>query len=257
MPEVTKRKVTMRTANVIGYDEDSKPIVTVSGAEDYVRPDFLDEYVADARTRWQDVTVSEEPDAGPGGYEGATYIPETLNHPEAGKYFPAEGEAIEGEVVEDDKPRKRGGGKVSAFLPGNGVLGNAAFFLGLQASLAVAVATLAAAIQTTTQKNTVATAYGTAATYAALYTTVPGGSAGTEVSGGSPAYARKALTWGAASNGVITVTVTFDVPASTTVVGAGVHTAVTAGTYLDGASVTSQNFASQGTYQVTLTYTQT
>ena len=113
------------------------------------------------------------------------------------------------------------------------------------------------AIQTATQKNTLATAYGTAATYAALYTTAPGGTAGTEVTGGSPAYARKALTWGAASGGVITVTVTFDVPTGTTVVGAGVHTAVTAGTYLDGGSVTSQAFASQGTYALTLTYTQT
>jgi hypothetical protein len=112
-------------------------------------------------------------------------------------------------------------------------------------------------IQTATQKNTLATAYGTAATHAALYTTVPGGSAGTEVTGGSPAYARKAISWGAASGGVITATVTFDVPASTTIAGAGVHTAITAGTYLDGAAVTSQAFASQGTYALTLTYTQT
>ena len=113
------------------------------------------------------------------------------------------------------------------------------------------------AIQTATQKNNLATAYGTNATYAALYTTAPGATAGTEVTGGSPAYARKSISWGAASNGVITATVTFDVPSGTTVVGAGVHTAVTAGTYLDGASVTSQAFASQGTYQLTLTYTQT
>lgn len=113
------------------------------------------------------------------------------------------------------------------------------------------------AIQTATQKNNLATAYGTNATHAALYTTAPGASPGTEVTGGSPAYARKAISWGAASGGVITATVTFDVPSGTTVVGAGVHTAITAGTYLDGASVTSQAFASQGTYQLTLTYTQT
>src|SRR5690242_17828282 len=105
------------------------------------------------------------------------------------------------------------------------------------------------AVQTNTQKNTLATAYGGAATFGALYTTAPGASAGTEVTGGSPAYARKALSWGAASNGVITATATFDVPAGTTVVGAGVHTAVTAGTYLDGGTVTSQAFSSQGTYQ--------
>lgn len=113
------------------------------------------------------------------------------------------------------------------------------------------------AIQTAGQKNTLATAYGGAATYGAVYTTTPGASAGTEPSGGSPAYARKALSWGAPSNGVITASATFDIPASTTIVGAGVHTAVTAGTYLDGASVTSQAFASQGTYTVTFTFTLT
>jgi hypothetical protein len=111
-------------------------------------------------------------------------------------------------------------------------------------------------IQTAGQKNTLATAYGTAATYAALYTTTPGSSAGTEPSGGSPAYARKALTWGSASGGVITVNVTFDVPTGVTIVGAGVHTAVTGGTYLDGGTVTSQAFSSQGTYVLTITYTQ-
>jgi len=112
-------------------------------------------------------------------------------------------------------------------------------------------------IQTAAQKNVLATAYGDNADFAALYTTAPGGTAGTEVTGGSPAYARKAITWGAPTNGVITATVTFDVPAGTTVVGAGVHTLVTAGTYLDGAAVTSQAFATQGTYELTLTYTQT
>jgi hypothetical protein len=112
------------------------------------------------------------------------------------------------------------------------------------------------AIQTTTEKNALATKYGTDAAYGAIYTTAPGASAGTEPSGGSPAYARKALSWGAASGGVVTATATFDVPAGTTIVGVGVHTALTAGTYLDGASVTSQAFASQGTYAVTFTYTQ-
>lgn len=112
------------------------------------------------------------------------------------------------------------------------------------------------AIQTTTEKNNLATQYGTNAAYAALYTTAPGATAGTEPTGGSPAYARKPISWGAASGGVVTGTVTFDVPTGVTIVGAGVHTAVTAGTYLDGGAVTSQNFASQGTYALTLTYTQ-
>lgn len=114
------------------------------------------------------------------------------------------------------------------------------------------------AIQTATMKNTLSDAYKGAAAYGAVYTTAPGGTAGTEPSGGSPAYARKALTWGASSNGVVSATAAvFDIPAGATIVGAGIHTAVTAGTYLDGGSVTSQNFASQGTYTITFTYTQT
>lgn len=113
------------------------------------------------------------------------------------------------------------------------------------------------ASMTTTELNALATKYGTDTLYAALYTTAPTSSAaGTEVSGGSPAYARKSVSWGAASGGVITATVTFDVPTGTTVVGAGLHTALTAGTYLHGVTVTSQAFASQGTYALTLTYTQ-
>ena len=112
------------------------------------------------------------------------------------------------------------------------------------------------AIQTATMKNALATAYGASATWAAVYTTAPGASAGTEPSGGSPAYARKALSWSAPSNGVITASATFDIPTGTTLIGAGVHSAST-GNYQDGGSITSQAFASQGTYVLALTYTQT
>lgn len=112
------------------------------------------------------------------------------------------------------------------------------------------------AIQTTVEKNALADKYGTDSPYGAVYTTAPGASAGTEPSGGSPAYARKALTWSSASGGVISATATFDIPSGTTVVGVGLHSAVTAGTYRDGASITSQAFASQGTLTVTFTYTQ-
>jgi hypothetical protein len=102
-----------------------------------------------------------------------------------------------------------------------------------------------------------ATAYGAASPYGALSTTAPTSSAGTEVSGGSPAYARKAITWGTASASAITATaLVFDVPTGTTVVGFMIYSASTAGTYLDGASITSQAFASQGTYTITPTYTQ-
>jgi hypothetical protein len=61
------------------------------------------------------------------------------------------------------------------------------------------------------------------------------GQAGAEVAGGSPAYARKAITWqaaGAVTQGAkdITAAVTFDVPAGTTVRGVGLWSATTAGT---------------------------
>ncbi len=113
------------------------------------------------------------------------------------------------------------------------------------------------AIQTAQGKENLAVAYGTAATHGAVYTSAPGGTAGTEPSGGAPAYARKALTWAPGTvDGVVTATATFDIPSGATIVGVGVHTALTGGTYLDGASVTSQAFASQGTYQVTFTFTQ-
>lgn len=110
------------------------------------------------------------------------------------------------------------------------------------------------AIQTAAMRNILENAYFTSAAYGAVYTTAPGGSAGTEPSGGSPAYARKALT--GSGNAPRTAPAVFDIPSGTTIVGAGVHSAVTAGTYYDGTSVTSQAFASQGTYTVTYSYTQ-
>lgn len=114
------------------------------------------------------------------------------------------------------------------------------------------------AIQTTTMKNTLATAYAAAITHIGLATTAPGASRGTEVAGGSPAYARKAANWGSASGGVIVAApAAHDVPTGTTIVGVNMENALTAGTYQDGATVTSQSFSSQGTYQVTATYTQT
>jgi hypothetical protein len=97
---------------------------------------------------------------------------------------------------------------------------------------------------------------GTKLAYAALYTTVPTATAaGTEVTGGS--YARKSASWTAGTvDGSITVTVVFDVPAGVTVAGAGFHSALTAGVYIDGGAVTSQNFATAGQYTLTVTFVQ-
>ncbi len=80
--------------------------------------------------------------------------------------------------------------------------------------------------------SAVAGAPGTAL-FLGLHTTL--GQSGTEVAGGSPAYARKAITWqaaGAVTQGTkdITAAVTFDVPAGTTVRGIGLWSALTVGT---------------------------
>lgn len=86
---IDKRRVTMRTYIALppaDDDPERKPRVMVREATDYVPPDILDAYVTDARTRWQEVTVSEEPDAGPAGYDGATFIPDGMPVPEAGTF---------------------------------------------------------------------------------------------------------------------------------------------------------------------------
>jgi hypothetical protein len=84
-PRVDKRRVTMRSVTLT-----ADGATATQEAVDYVRPDHLEAYVADARTRWQFVEVSEEPDAGPGGYEGQTFVPESLAVPDAGQTYPAE-----------------------------------------------------------------------------------------------------------------------------------------------------------------------
>ena len=88
----------------------------------------------------------------------------------------------------------------------------------------------------------------------ALHTGDPGAAntASNEVTGGSPAYARKAIAWGAANgSGVATCSgnVVLDVPAGTTV--SWISLWNTAGTvrYLK-KDVTDEVFGAQGTYTV-------
>lgn len=101
-PRVTKRRVTMRNTIVVGYDHEhgDAPILQDHLARDFVTPDFLDEYIAEAKTRWALVTVGDTPDAGPGGYDGPTAVPGALEHAHAGAYRPAtHGSSIEAELL--------------------------------------------------------------------------------------------------------------------------------------------------------------
>lgn len=114
------------------------------------------------------------------------------------------------------------------------------------------------AIATNAMKETLSTSYGTAAAYMSLHTADPGTTGTSEVTGGAPAYARKAITWTpGASDGVNNGTaVVFDLPASTAVTHIGIWSAVTAGTFLDKAAMVVNSQASQATVTVTPTYTQ-
>jgi hypothetical protein len=112
---------------------------------------------------------------------------------------------------------------------------------------------------TNTELSALATALQTPAAYAAVFTADPGltGTVVGEVSGGSPAYARQAITWGSPTNGVMTATVTFHIPASTTITYGGVCSAVS-GSNLVGRHALNASFSTGGSqvdYTMTLTAT--
>lgn len=112
------------------------------------------------------------------------------------------------------------------------------------------------AIKTVTQRNSLAAKYAADNTHAALFTADPGGT-GTvvgEVAGGT--YARQPITWSAPSNGTITASVTFDVPAGVTLKFGGVCSAATGATLRDAGSVPDQPFGTAGQYTLGLSYTQ-
>ena len=98
-------------------------------------------------------------------------------------------------------------------------------------------------------KNAMLDHLATLAVFASLHTADPGTTGTSEVSGGSPAYARKAITWNAAATGNLdnNANPVFDVPA-TTVSFVGFWSAATAGTFYGSADVTDEVFAAQGTY---------
>lgn len=82
-------------------------------------------------------------------------------------------------------------------------------------------------------KDVMLNAFGTDADFVSLHTAYPGNTGASEVSGGSPAYARKAMTFAASSAGTMagSATPTFDVPAATTIYWLGHWDAVTTGNF--------------------------
>jgi hypothetical protein len=84
------------------------------------------------------------------------------------------------------------------------------------------------------------TATGSPVTHASLHNNIPNDSGSNEIAGGTPAYARKAVSFSPASSGTVSKDATdpvFDVPAGTTVFFVGFWTALTVGTFMGWAPV--------------------
>lgn len=91
-----------------------------------------------------------------------------------------------------------------------------------------------------------------ATVYASCHTASPGNNGANEMSGGSPAYARKAISFNAASGGnpmTTSADVLIDVPVGT-VAFVGLWDALTVGNFLGYVDVTDEVFAAQGVYTI-------
>ena len=98
-----------------------------------------------------------------------------------------------------------------------------------------------------TAKNLMLTELASVATKAALLN-----ASSTELTGGTPAYARKDLTWGTAAAGAVAITndPVFDIPVGATVAYVRLYNAAGDVQYGDYA-VTNETYGGQGTYTVT------
>lgn len=104
-----------------------------------------------------------------------------------------------------------------------------------------------------TARNVMVDALAAVAVRWALHTGDPGAAntASNEVTGGSPAYARKAVAWNAAGSGAATQNgdVVLDVPAGTTVSWVSLWNSAGTVRYLK-KDVTDEVFGAQGTYTI-------
>ncbi len=94
-------------------------------------------------------------------------------------------------------------------------------------------------------RNAIATYGGTLITHIGLVDNTD-----TELIGGTPAYARKPVSWEAADDGFIQIasSLLFDIPAGANVSGWRGYSALTNGTEYGGKALTQEIFTGQGTY---------
>lgn len=102
-------------------------------------------------------------------------------------------------------------------------------------------------------KHVMLNALAAVATHVGLHSAVPSTGTPNEISGGSPAYARKSNPWNAASGGAITGSSApvFDVPSGASVAYVGFWSASSGGTLYSYDDVTVETFGAQGTYTLT------
>lgn len=105
-----------------------------------------------------------------------------------------------------------------------------------------------------TAKNYMLDQLGTQIGFFGLHSADPGTTGTNELTGGSPAYARKAATWASAATGSMTDTgadPVFDVASGSTVAWVGLWSSLTVGTFYGAADVTDEVYGAQGTYTLT------
>lgn len=102
-------------------------------------------------------------------------------------------------------------------------------------------------------KNAMLDALAGLAVFVSLHDLDPGDNGANEISGGSPAYARKGVTWNPAAGGSLGSSnqPVFDVPAGKTVSYVGFWSAESGGVFYGAADVADEVFGAQGTYTLT------
>jgi len=106
----------------------------------------------------------------------------------------------------------------------------------------------------TAAKNAMLNTLGGLVTHISLHSGDPGASGENELSGGSPAYARRPIAWSAADGGEIVgdSTYQFNVPAGATVAHVGFWGAAEGGTFYGSDALYAEMFDGQGLYPLTL-----
>jgi hypothetical protein len=110
-------------------------------------------------------------------------------------------------------------------------------------------------------RNAAVNGLATVALFVSLHSSDPSTTGANEITGGSPAYARKGVTWGTATSGVrsLASSVTFDVPSGSSVSHFGIWSAATSGTFYGAETLRDadnnpvvETFGGQGTYTLTV-----